>query len=115
MKGLISFTAATWKELRQNAGWAVLGMLITAAALYYSLQSASDDPRNIVDAMFMSTVIIMPLVGLMIGLVQVIPESRGDAWAFLTHRPVHRSTLFSAKAVAGLILYIAATGIPFAL
>ncbi len=55
------------------------------------------------------------LAGLLIGRAQIISESRGDQWGFLAHRPVTRLTLFWGKAVAGLILYMVATGVPLAL
>ncbi len=54
------------------------------------------------------------LSGLIIGRALIVHENRGDRWGFLAHRPVHRSTLFFGKAVAGALLYLAATGIPLA-
>lgn len=54
------------------------------------------------------------LGALLIGRALIVRENRGDRWGFLAHRPVQRSTLFLGKAVAGALLYLAATGIPLA-
>ena len=54
------------------------------------------------------------LVAMLIGFAQMIRERRGDRWGFLTHRPVSRTTLFLAKASAGILLYAAAYAIPVA-
>ena len=46
---------------------------------------------------------------------QILPELRRDQWAALLHRPVPRGTIFFGKVIAGLLLYLLATAIPFLL
>jgi hypothetical protein len=105
------------KELRENFKWAILLMLILSSLLILDLkQMASTDLRFYeinLPAMFNTMSIMTALIGLMIGLAQVVRENRGDKWGFLTHRPVNRSTLFWGKAAAGILLYTAAITLPW--
>jgi hypothetical protein len=55
-----------------------------------------------------------PLAGLLLGVLHVTAEKRRDLWAFLVHRPHSRTTVFFAKASAGLLLYLIAVGLPVA-
>ena len=52
------------------------------------------------------------MVGLLFGLLQILPEQRRDQWAFLVHRPVPRDVIFGGKVIAGLLLYLLATLLP---
>ena len=112
--------AMIWKELRGTALWALAGMLVIAAGFVVALAYTRPGPyfgrQNvtfIADLVQMVTIIGAPLVALMIGLVQSLPDSRADRWAMLVHRPVQRSTIFAAKLVAGVPLYLLAVGVPF--
>ena len=119
-----AFTALVWKELREGAKWAALGAAGLGAALTYALHNLGESNpiqmlaysgASILSSSFLTmTTFGGPIVALLIALAQTIPESRGDKWGFLVHRPVTKSTLFFAKVLAGLILYSLASGIPFA-
>ena len=116
------FKAILWKEIRENLKWAFLGLSFVGSALTAVLlrlidRSAYGGDLNWPDlslSLFGITSVLPPVVGLMIGLAQVLFENRGDAWGFLTHRPVRRSTLFWGKAAAGILLYTTAVSVPLA-
>jgi hypothetical protein len=120
VRSIAPLKALVWKELRQAMGWGALGLLSMAASLTYVLidqkavlQYASAKTFDPGGGFFTFTYTFgCAFLGLLIGLVQVFPESRGDKWGFLSHRPVSRSTLFLGKVAAGTILYAAAAGIP---
>jgi hypothetical protein len=61
----------------------------------------------------MATTFGCAAVGLILGLIQILPEQRRDQWAALLHRPVPRSTIYRGKAMAGFLLYLFATVPPF--
>ena len=44
---------------------------------------------------------------------QILPEQRRDQWAALIHRPVERATIYRGKAIAGILMYLFATIVPF--
>lgn len=114
-----------WKELRQNLKWAIGVMVVMSLATVYVAWLASD-PWNAHGmlgwAAYLSpwdrfqqvSVLVCPLAGLVLGVLHVAAEKRRDLWAFLVHRPVSRTTIFAAKASAGLLLYAVAAGIPVA-
>ena len=105
-----------WKELRENFKWAVLWMLGMGLAMAYALSSPGyyySGNESICSASFLLVTTIGCALGAgLLGFLQVIMEMRRDQWAFLVHRPVTRNTIFAGKVVAGMILYLAATGIP---
>jgi hypothetical protein len=117
--GTGTFRAIVWKELHEGLKPAAIGFAIVAVGLGFtmmvqgSMASAGlgGGPSVVPVSLFTLT---SALVGLMIGRAQMMRERRGDSWAFLTHRPVTRSTLFCGKVLAGVLLYVAATGIPLA-
>lgn len=106
-----------WKELRENWKWAGLGMLCLAFAELYALYQ----PTGYGTVALTSQVFILVsicgsvLIGAALGALQILPELDRDRWAALLHRPVPRTTLFLGKVIAGLILYLLATGIPLLL
>jgi hypothetical protein len=104
--------AAIWKELCQVVGWGALGLIVTGALLAYVLRSDGGDPDALLRWIYGSTAVLSAFVAVIIGLAQTLPENRADKWAFLTHRPVSRSRLLLAKAIAGLMVYVGAIGIP---
>jgi ABC-type transport system involved in multi-copper enzyme maturation permease subunit len=116
------FNAILWKEFRENFKWAVLGLLFVSVGMFLFLQRLLGQSSNggelnwadVSNTLFWATPFLAPVVGLLIGLAQVVLENRGDQWSFLTHRPVRRTTLFWGKAVAGILLYIGAVGLPLA-
>jgi len=109
-----------WKELRENVKWALLTMVAFGAAAGYSLfQSTNDSNRyqglTLVNGGFLLvTTFGAPIVALLLGFLQTIPELKADRWAALLHRPTHKTTVFWAKALSGVLLYLFAVGVPYA-
>ena len=106
-----------WKECRENARWAVLACLALSLGLAYAwfhLYQQSSFPvlGQIWSGENLVLTITTPLIGLALGLLQVLPELRRDQWAFLVHRPASRTTLFWGKALPGVSLYLLATILP---
>ena len=110
-----------WKELRENTKWAVLALIGLAMGEFYALNQqqffgfyVQETAPLCKSSFLMITTFGCAAVGLVLGLVQLLPEQRRDQWAALIHRPVPRATIFRGKTVAGLLLYLLATVIPFA-
>jgi hypothetical protein len=105
--------AMIWKELRENFKWAVVAFLGLLLAQIYALSGSRGDSAPLCNSTFLLTTSFgCALVGLAIGLLQILPELRRDQWASLLHRPVSRNVIFLGKAAAGLALYLVATGLP---
>jgi ABC-type transport system involved in multi-copper enzyme maturation permease subunit len=101
------------KELRENAKWALLLCLAVAGALAWGLNTNDAETSSLVGStMSMITAIAFPVVGLTLGLLQVLQDSSPGRWGFLTHRPISRSRIVIAKCLAGAGFYLLATGIP---
>ena len=101
--------ALFWKECRENVRWAVLAGLALSLGLtytWYRLYQQDSWPRfsAIWDNENLVLTITMPLIGLALGLLQILPELRRDQWAFLVHRPVSHTTLFWGKVLPGIPL-----------
>ncbi|MDR3402089.1 MAG: hypothetical protein P4L99_06280 [Chthoniobacter sp.] len=116
-------SALVWMELRENIVWAVLLMLVLGGAEIYALHHT--EYGGSIDIYFnngvtlckttflMVTTFGSALAGLALGLLQVLPELKRDRWAALLHRPLPRGQIFWGKALAGLVLYFIAVGVPF--
>ncbi len=108
-----------WKELRENARWAALGLLLLALAELTVLSAArnitaSYDGITLVNSTFLLvTSFGCALVGAGLAVAQILPERHRDQWAALLHRPVPRHRLFFGKVLPGLLLYLLATVTPF--
>ncbi len=103
-----------WKELRENAKWAILALVCLVLAEFYALNSRDPWSPTLCSQIFLLvTSFGCAIVGAALGILQVLPELRRDQWSSLLHRPVSRSAIFAGKAVAGISLYLAATLIPF--
>jgi hypothetical protein len=102
------------KEIRENWKWAALGTFcLTFAELYALYQPSSYNAIALASPTFvLITICGSVLIGAALGALQILPELDRDRWAALLHRPISRSTLFLGKIIAGLILYLLATGIP---
>jgi hypothetical protein len=111
-----AFRAVLWKELVEGLKWGAISLLVSSVLIWVAVESRESVMSNIVPGLqngpFMFATI---LSGLLIGFGQSIPENRGDRWGFLTHRPVSRTTLWLGKVIAGILIYLAAAGLPFAL
>lgn len=111
---MTTFQAMFWKECRENVRWAVLGLMALSLGLayaWYRLPSGPALPQAWSGENLVLT-ITMPLIGLALGLLQILPELRRDQWAFLVHRPASRTTLFFGKVLPGICLYLLATALP---
>jgi len=110
--------AMIWKELRENLKWALLAMLALGLAEFYCLlemnDSSNDSAATLCKSSFLTaTTFGCAVAGIILGLVQILPEQKRDQWAALLHRPVTRGTIFRGKAFAGILLYLLATIPPF--
>lgn len=113
--------ALVWKELRENAKWALLAMIALGGAELYALHHTEQSPDfyfndgiTLCKKPFLAaTMFGSAAIGVLLGLLQVLPELKRDRWAALLHRPVSRGQFFWGKAAAGLLLYFFATGLPF--
>ena len=110
-----------WKELRENFKWAVLALLGLTLAEFYTLSEQRQNPSGnyYIDLTLCSSTFLLvtsfgcSVIGAALGIVQILPELRRDQWAALLHRPVSRGVIFFGKVAAGLLLYFAATLLPF--
>src|SRR5262245_27413437 len=106
------FSAIVWKELRETCKWGVPALLSITGLTVYNMRGAllvqglGETPDF--DSLLSWSPVLLPAIAFFIGLAQVVRESRGDAWGFLTHRPAPRSTLFWGKVTAGLFVYLIA-------
>lgn len=116
------------KELREQYRVALIGMLIFSALMIASFSSYSQAlTQALWNAGYVSADSFQPLMksdiliqsafvcgilGTLLGWLQIRAEKHPDLWAFLVHRPLERSDIFKAKAIAGLTLYFLAAGIP---
>jgi hypothetical protein len=99
-----------WKEWRENLKWAGLPALVILLPLL--LLGGPDEPMAGVTGAVLFFV-TPATFGAVLGFLQVFFESRGDQRALLLHRPLSRSRIFLGKAVAGVVMYLLALGIPF--
>jgi hypothetical protein len=115
--------ALLWKELRENIGWALLAMLALGSAEIYALHHTqypgqfdpyfADGITLCKKPFLMVTRFGCAAAALALGFLQVLPELKRDRWAALLHRPMSRGRLFWGKAMAGVLLYGLAAGVPF--
>lgn len=104
------------KELRENAKWAALLVLLLLGAMAWAIQPSSTaaDVPPLNPAMAAVCMIGFALAGIALGLLAVLPDARLGRWQFVMHRPVSRGRIFRAKLLAATLLYLAATAIPLA-
>jgi hypothetical protein len=117
--GIGMLRAIVWKELHERLKVTFVCLVIVVAGQFISLgfqRMMSLAGAGTVGSPFTFTFFTLTsaLSGLLIGRAQIVHENRGDRWGFLAHRPVRRSTLFFGKALAGVLLYCVATGVPLA-
>lgn len=104
------------KEMRENAKWAILGLVGLSAALIFAVAQKNGNGIIGIGEFWPTVWLVMtitgPLLGAALGLGQILPELRRDLWAFLIHRPATRGQLWAGKTLAGLTLYALATMLP---
>ncbi|MCC6581352.1 MAG: ABC transporter permease [Phycisphaeraceae bacterium] len=115
--------AIFWKEAREKALWALLGLLVISGCLCLALTvvshrndrsfGSSDIHTFMSESVQLTMIYGCPAIGLMLGFLATIGDSRRDRWGFLVHRPIRRQAIFAGKAFAGLLLYVLATAIPW--
>jgi hypothetical protein len=109
------------KELQQN--WVNLALviclefIIVCTAEWFRsgwLFDTSHEFPNILQYSAVRSAITLgcAVAGLLLGVLQPLADRNFDLWAFLTHRPVPRWWLYAGRASAGVILYVAAAGLP---
>jgi hypothetical protein len=104
MKSLI------WKEFRENFKWIPIPILLIFGP------TALMGPNHLMDmGRLLYASIVAALFGAVLGFLQVHSEAQGDKRSLLLHRPLSRSRIFLAKALAGAGLYLLGLGLPFAL
>jgi hypothetical protein len=102
--------ALLWKECHANLKWAVVPWLLIFVPVL--LLGGPRTPPNGTD--LAGSHIVAVVFGAVLGFLQVFFESRGDQRALLLHRPISRSRIFLAKAVAGVGVYLLGMGLPLA-
>jgi hypothetical protein len=102
--------ALIWKELRENLKFLPLPGL--AILLVFLIDRPLTPMPGVSGAYFLCLIAVV--FGAALGFLQIFVESRGDKRSLLLHRPIGRSRIFLAKAIAGVGLYVLALGIPFA-
>lgn len=111
------------KELRQNLKWAIGVLVVMSLGAIYLGWGLTQPVRPFFIAFMwrgnypferfqMLSTLGCPLAGLLLGVLHMAAEKRRDLWAFLVHRPISPTTIFLAKATAGLGLYLVAVGVP---
>jgi hypothetical protein len=107
--------ALYWKELREGIKWAVAGLLVVIVMLAFAMVTQTSAFSGVVPGIGNGPFMIATIAaGIIMGLGQSIPEHGGDKWGFLAHRPVSRGVLWTAKVVAGVLLYVVVTALPVA-
>ena len=114
------------KELREQFKVALIGMAVLAAMLFLVFttylsqleqacrgQASTDGFQLLMRSDLLAQVsFFCGLFGTLLGWLQIRAESHPDLWAFLVHRPIHRTSILRSKVAAGLLLYLAGAGLP---
>lgn len=104
--------AVLYRELRENLKWAAI--ICAASLVLFGHEIRTAGPMFLYD-LTRTTIFFAPLAGLLLGVLQMLFETRQDNWGFVVHRPLSRSKIFIAKSAAGLILLFTSLLIPCAL
>jgi len=99
--------ALIWKEVREQVKWAMLWLIAIGLACGAALSAVSvrdwDNVSLLCSRLFYAVMLFgATLGGLLLGLLQTLPEARPGRWAFLMHRPLARPRIFGAKVCGGL-------------
>ncbi|HVX86891.1 MAG TPA: hypothetical protein VH253_19060 [Phycisphaerae bacterium] len=121
---LRAFAALVWKDLRPHLALIIIQWIFAATAallLFYAAWFLAYLYQNVgfnilLYPPFLTIAgIYFPLCGLLLGFVHGLADGRLDAWALLTHRPIPRALHGPARITAGLLLYAAGAGLPYAI
>jgi len=97
------------KEWRENLKWVALPGLVIL--LVFLIDKPDEPMPYVTDAYYFC--LTAAVFGAALGFLQIFFEARGDKRSLLLHRPISRSRIFLAKAIAGVALYVLALGVPF--
>ncbi len=97
------------KEWRENLKWVPLPGLVIL--LVFLIDKPDQPMPAATDAYYLCLTAVV--FGAALGFLQIFFEAHGDKRSLLLHRPISRSRIFLAKALAGVGLYALALGIPF--
>jgi hypothetical protein len=101
--------ALIWKEWLENLKWVpVPGLVILVVFL---IDRPLTPMPDVTLAFFYALTAVA--FGAALGFVQIYFDGHGDMRSLLLHRPLSRSRIFLAKALAGVALYAVALGVPF--
>jgi hypothetical protein len=102
--------ALLWKEGYAHLKWAAVPSLFIFVPML--VLGGPGTPPNGTDLGPLH--VLAAVFGAVLGFLQVFFEARGDQRALLLHRPLSRSRIFLAKAIAGVGLYLLGMGLPLA-
>ncbi len=116
------------KELREQFKVALIGLAVLTLmlsllfatygsqlqqAMRFMGQVSSDSLQPLLrNGLLVQVSFFCAIFGMLLGWLQIRAESHPDLWAFLVHRPIRRTSILRSKVVAGLLLYVAGTGLP---
>lgn len=114
------------KELREQFKVALIGLVLLTGMLGLAfagygneLQRAMQHHSNsdsfqplLRNELLVQIAFFCGLFGTLLGWLQIRAEHHPDLWAFLMHRPIHRTRILQSKVAAGLLLYVAGAGLP---
>ncbi|BBM87174.1 hypothetical protein [Candidatus Uabimicrobium amorphum] len=93
------------KELREHGKWFVLGAFAAMLYLYTDVMTGHSDMAKVI-------LHISIVTGIVLGLLQTLPEKYLGLFPFLRHRPMTLTSIFMAKVVAALILFSIVVVVP---
>jgi hypothetical protein len=118
-------SALTYKELREIAGIAALGLaillFIALAAMGLSPLPELLEPARGGEIPFLSSEFLLQFnltaggLAILLGFWQAVSDFSGQAQLFLLHRPISRRRIYSVKLAVGLVVYFALAGVPILL
>lgn len=119
--------ALIWKELREQRVLGILAFIVFTELMRVTFQNADIDAERLLYGESNPIQRVQPLLAEnfrnylcifcaafagVLGWMQIYQERHRDLWAFMIHRPIPPTTVFWAKVIAGMILYICAAGLP---
>jgi len=101
-----------WKELRENARYLPIGMLVIAGVCW--IVHPSDSSRNtlLASELVSQFAIVAPLLAFALGVVQSYRDLQDAPTAYLNHRGITASDVFLSKVISGFAIYATAIIVP---